>query len=409
MNDLRELLHAAVPEPPAVPDRADAARDLHRRQRRRTTYAVTAATAAVVAVLALVPALLSSDDPARPEPAPAPAEGCPPPGSPADGADKLRDDPVEVRLCPGTSTSFDAPLDALVTNTQTVVALANTQPGATGDAGCGPGNAYLLVFAYADWHRQVVPVAEDCGLLRLGDTLRENGDAAVAKYLEHLREQRAATEPPPGLATAPDCGTTPAEVSPIGRPAEMVTGVLCSGALSIPVPAADLAVLLDDAVPEEHGSPDPPDVTLVGTTAWGDTTMATAGTDWWPGPEALQVLDRLVAEAGTPDATLDSSSTPAEVVSAYVGRLNAGDAAGADALWMSLVPIPQTPHTASYVGADIRKVRSMPFVSAWRDATAVTTRYREVLRDGSGADYRTVVFVLGRDENGAFRIVSMGR
>lgn len=411
-DDLRELLRSAVPEPPVVPDRATGARVRYRRARRRTALAASAATVVAVASLAVVPGMVADDDPS-PAPAPSPpAGGCPAPDTPADGADELPDDPTSVRLCPGTATDFDAPEDALLgAAAQTVVALVDTQPLAEDESGCGPGSAYLLVFAYPDGDTQVVRAAEGCRHLQVGDTLREDADAALSKLVQELHEQRRAADPPEGLAVRPACD---AVTSPFAGISPIVVATLCGPSLGsgAPVPPADLRVLLDDATPEAHAEPIPPGLDgleMTGATQWGDVQRLTVGRDWWPGLEAQEVLGRLVAESGTPDAVVDESSTPTEVVAAYVGRLNAGDPAGADALWMSLVSVPQSPHTASYVGADVRKVRSLPSVSAWQDATAVTTRYREVRRDGTEAGYRTVVFLLGRDENGALRIVSMGR
>lgn len=410
-DELRDLLHAAVPEPPAAPDRATGARERHRRQRRRRTYAAATVAATVVAVLAAVPALLSGDD-STPSPAPpVPSEGCPAPDTPADGADRLPDDPVSIRLCPGTAVAFDAPEDALVgAAAQTVVALANTQATAADTAACDDGNAYLLRFLYPDGHAQVVTVAPGCGHLRIGSTLHEDGDAALAKFLQELHEQRRATDPPDGLAVRPGCDVGPEETSPLGgHPVALAT--LCTARSSVPVTERELRVLQDDVRPEGSGPPIPPElvgVAMVGSTEWGDLERFTVGTDWWPGPEARRVLDRLVDAAGDPELRTDASATPEEVVAAFVGLLNVDDSAHAMALWMSQVRMTEPPTVYAY-GAEVLDVRPLPTVSAWPDATAVTTRWRQAWEGRVDIEERRVVFMLGRDENGAFRIVSMGR
>ena len=97
----------------------------------------------------------------------------------------------------------------------------------------------------------------------------------------------------------------------------------------VSVPPADLEVLLADrrspGVPmaPPKGCPQPGDLRLVGVTAWGDLTMAQLWCGLWsddrrglrePGPQAQQVLDRLVAQAGSPRPAVDSGSSAEEVV-----------------------------------------------------------------------------------------------
>jgi hypothetical protein len=316
-DELRELLHAAVPEPPAAPDRASGARERHRRTRRRTTVAAVAGAVAVVVVAAL-PALVS-DAEDRPQPdvvAPSPTPSavrpgdflCPDPRAVADRT-TVPHGAIAVRLCEGKGIPVHVPADALVTQVDALADVVNRQPPKEPTPGCqldlGPG--YLLAFQYADG--AVLPVSGElygCQDLTVGTQVREHPEVPLDAFRRSLRAQRAA--------------------------------------------------------------------------------------------------------AALPVETLDAAATPSDVVTAYVRRLAVGDDAGADALWISLVPVPSEPPFDPRAPFEITDVKRLRFVSAWRDAVAVTVRH-ELPSPAYGEDtsYGEVVFTLGRDENGAFRIVHVRR
>ena len=92
-------------------------------------------------------------------------------------------------------------------------------------------------------------------------------------------------------------------------------------------------------------------------------------------------------------------------MAAYVDHLDDGNRAEASALWMSLVPV-RLPAGYTRIDYKVEDVRLLRKISAYRDATAVTALYREVVRDAD-LPYRRATFILGRDEHGAFRIVSV--
>ena len=214
----------------------------------------------------------------------------------------------------------------------------------------------------------------------------------------------------------------------MARPGEMTDAVLCvrfetageHAPQRVPVSPADLEVLLADrrspSVPmaPPKGCAQPADLRLVGVTAWGDLTTAQLWCGLWsddrrglrkPGPQAREVLDRLVAQAGSPRLAVDPGSSAAEVVAAYVDLLNAHDRDGADALWHRLGR-PDLPTAYTRIDYKLESVRPLPTVSAYRDATAVTALYREVVRDAL-TPYRRATFTLGRDEDGVLRIVRL--
>lgn len=296
-DNLRDLLHAAVPDAPAAPDRAAGARERARRTRRRTTVAVVAGSAALVAV-AVLPALLPGPEPRMTPSVPTPSPTDVPP---VDGAEPSCDDLVDLpSIADGTTLA---------------------EP--------------TLCIRY----RTAGPIAVPVGLGQLAILLRDRRRGALPDH-------------------------------PPGGPSLTLTGMTPQG--------GQVAAQLDDP-------------------------------GWILGGRSLQIVDELIAEAGDPTVPIDADSTPAEVLAAYAGRLNAGDRVGATALWASRVAVPALPAPDAYIGVNVHKVRPLPFVSSWRDAVAVTTHYRE-LPSGPGLDigYYEVVFRLGRDEQGIFRILSAG-
>lgn len=439
---LRDALGAAVPDPPSTPDRATSARRRARAARRRTTAAV-AAGAALAMVAVVVPLTLGgsgSPAPAPDVPTPAPTSTpeseCPPPDTEPAGAGTLPEAAVSVRLCDGPGIGFDEPDDALVTGVDELVRVVNAQEVTGPPRVCQTdlGTGYLLAFEYADGTvRSVTGELYGCHQLVVGATVRTHPERPWQRFIELLRTQRAASTPPAGLATRPSCEDPSVEtgigISPTGRPDDMVSAILCvryqtateHRPLPIDVSSADLQVLLADRAARTHPAPpagdcgpDTPSWRLVGRTAWGDLTVVDAwcgqwgdgrGHYWDPGPQAQRVLDRLVAEAGTPTPTIDAASSAADVVAAYVDLLNAGDRKGAAALWHPRIARPELPTQFGRIDYKVEGVRELRFVSAWRDAVAVRALYREQVGDGY-VPYREAVFMLGRDGAGVFRIVS---
>lgn len=445
---LRDQLQALVPHPPPTPGRAAAVRDLHRRSRRRTTVAVVTVAAVAVVALATAPLLTSGDEPGvtrpatqTPTPTPSPADPeaftCPAPRAQAD-TDTVPAGAAAVHLCPGSGTGFDAPSDALVTDVDELAGVVNRQPLVTapGQNVCqtdlGPG--YVLAFEYADG--SIVPVGGDlygCHELRVGTSTRGHPERPWSTFISLLRTQRAASTIAHRIPHRPACGDqrfdTGSGISPVAGPDEMVAATLCVSydttiehdPQGVPVPADDLAVLLADRA--RHRDPvgtegcdvDTPSWVLVGSSAWGDLVTADGWCGVWndgrgiggpPGLEAQRVLDRLLGHTGRPLPTIDTSSTAADVVAAYVDLLNADDRDGALTLWHPL-GTPDLPVGYSQIDYKPEGVRPLPRISAYGDATAVTGLYREVPADGSSTDYREATFTVGRDQQGVFRIVHM--
>jgi hypothetical protein len=205
-------------------------------------------------------------------------------------------------------------------------------------------------------------------------------------------------------------------VSPVARPAEIVTATLCvsfatetvHGPVGVPVSEAELAVLLHDWIPgAPEYDPEAPTLRLAGQTAWGDRVdlpMDQVGRRV-PGPDARRILDRLAARAGRPVPTVDPSSSAADVVAAYVDLLNLGRRAAAAKLWMPTMRPPDLPAADAHIDVKVEGVKRLRFVPAWRDATWVRALYHEATGEAD-APYREAAFTLGRDEDGIFRLVS---
>jgi hypothetical protein len=445
---LRDNLSASVPDPPAAPGRADAARRRARTARRRTAAVIATACAVAVVAVAAPMALGGSGSPEPatsvpttdvPTPGPA-AVACPAPpesGTKPTGPGTLPEGAVSVRLCQGMGPTFQPPADALVTGADELVGLVNEQPRTPPPSGCnldlGPG--YLLAFAYPDGSvRTATGELYGCHQLTVGSVTRANPELPWERFAELLRAQRRTESPPDDLTVSPNCGDTDIAdgpgLSPVGRPDEMTAAVLCvryqtateQPTREVTIPTDDLAVLLADRTARAHPVPPPgdcppntPDWTIVGVSAWGDLTTTwtwcgawsdEAGHYWRPGADAQRILDRLVAEAGRPVPEVDAQSSASEVVAAYVDLLNAGDRDGAVALWHPVTGPPELPTTSSHIDYKEEGVKKFPQISAWWDATQVTALYREQIRDAY-VPYRQVVFTVGRDEQGIFRIVGM--
>jgi hypothetical protein len=384
----------------------------------------------VVACVAVVPAILTdgkpgTTHPTTPSPSPTPSVAdisCPPPDEPTHGPGTVLEGAVAVRLCQGRGAEFDVPDDALSTDVARVAAAINRQPAGPAPLTCDAdlGRGYQLVFGYSDGHTQNVSgELYGCHTLTVGGSYRTDSAKPFNTFVELLRDQRATSDPPADAASPPQCGAGGlARLSPVGQPEEMVAATLCVTYHAVtdqrpqpaPVNAKQLEVLLHDRVP---GAPPPYDVDrpallLVGETAWRDRTeLSMDGVDGWvPGPDAQRILNRLTWYADRPIPTVDASSTAEYVVAAYVDLLNADAYNEMMELWhpLSTPDLPSGPWSIDY---EFESVRPLPSISAYADATAVTGSYRQVPADGSYTPYREATFVLGRDDQGVFRLVSV--
>ncbi len=433
---LRDALGAAVPDPPSAPDRAASARRRARTARRRTAAAVATGAALALAAVAVPLALGGSGSPTpapqvptHPTSVPA-AVKCPQADTEPTGPGTLPEGAVAVRLCDGPGLGFDEPDDALVTDVDDLVRVVNDQEVTGPRRACRSdlGRGYLLAFSYPDGTvRLVTGELYGCHQLTVGSTVRAEPERPWERFIELLRDQRATLEPPATTGASPTCSSP--DLSPVARPADMDTAVLCARyetdgrtvPRAVAVPPADLRVLLadreerDDRRAPPKGCAQQADLELVGTTVWGDTTAAhlwcgmwsdEQGGYWGVGAPAERILDRLVREAGTPVTTVDADSSAEDVLAAYVDLLDAGDRKAAAALWHPMAGRPELPALYSHIDYQVEGVRELRFVSAWQDATAVQALYRERIRDAY-VPYREAVFMLGRDEQGVFRIVSM--
>ncbi|GAB3199441.1 hypothetical protein GCM10027062_16110 [Nocardioides hungaricus] len=419
---LSETLHRIVPTPPDRPERRTAVAERVRRHRRRTAATTVAVAAvvvgAVVGAAVAVPAALSGADgdadPVATTPTTQASElTCPPTDQRPTGPGTLPAGATAVRLCQGPGTPFDAPADALTTDVDRVVELVNAQPELERGTGCELdfGTGYQLAFAYEGGEtRTVAGRLYGCRDLQVGSVTRTNPEAPYRLFVRLLRAQRATLDPPDTPGTTPSCelGGT----SPVARPGEMTTAVLCVryqtvselDPLPVPVSPDDLRVLLTDRVPAPPNgpyNPDAPTLLLVGETAWGDRVyriMSDPGR-LGPGPDARRILDRLVAEAGTPRPTVDESSSPSEVVAAYVDLLDVGDRTGAAALWSGPADLPEL---YSEIGYKEERMRFIRTTAPGQVVAEVVALYREQVRDAY-TPYRRATFRLVL-ERGGYRI-----
>ena len=334
-NWLREGLAGAVPEPPAVPDRADGARARARRARRTTLLAAGGVAASVLLVAGVVATVggSSPDDgraadggPGSPYDAPA----CP--ASPVDtqtqvGPDHVPDGASSVRLCGGNEVPVDVPADALVSGVDDLAATINGLEPASSDMACTMelGPAYQLVFAYPDGSA-VVASGElyGCRQVVVDGVERVGADEPWKKFIDLLRAQRQQSDPPGRLdVPAFDCAAS-APTASVGRPQDLAVASVCveqkplgSGSwIRVEIKKPDLAVIRRDAADPSHqasGLPRcaaRPAAHIVGVTPWGDrielrpecylSYFRSTGLDAWvwnPTDETQAILERLVGEA----------------------------------------------------------------------------------------------------------------
>lgn len=325
---LRDGLAGAVPEPPAVPDRADGARTRARRAR-RTTAAVVGGVAASVLLVAGVVAVLGDDAPEGGEVAndgpvsPYDAPACP--ASPVDtrtqtGPGDVPDGATSARLCGGAGNPIEVPVDALVTGVDELAAAVNALEPASGSLACtmdlGPG--YQLVFAYPDGATTVASgELYGCRTVAVDGVARTGADEPWAKFIELLRAQRTELKPAEPDPSQIGCANSPAAPT-LGRPQDLAVAALCVGE-STPVLITDgeLDLLLGDMAAnttKNAGYVDcassPPYPRIVGLSAWGDrvevpsscgdswfTVDDATNSVWQPGPKAAPIIERLVGEA----------------------------------------------------------------------------------------------------------------
>ncbi|GAA1539382.1 hypothetical protein [Nocardioides humi] len=327
---LRAGLADAVPEAPAVPDRAAGARTLARRARRTTLLAAGGVAASVLVVVAIIATpgdggRVPDHAADRSPTAPVDAGACPP--DPVDartrtGPDHVPDGAASVRLCEGDGGPIEVPADALVTDVDEVAAAVNGLDLKSPDTNCtaelGPG--YQLVFAYADGSTVVASGAlYGCREVVVDGVERLGADLPWQRFIDLLRDQRERLAPPAAPdAAAIDCARDPASPT-LGRPQDLAVAVLCvADGPPAPISAAELDLLLDDldantrrnAGYVDCGAP-PPFPRFVGLTAWADRVevRSDCGNGWFsvddatnsvwrPGPEARALIERLVGEAG---------------------------------------------------------------------------------------------------------------
>lgn len=334
---LRDALGASVPEPPGT-DRIAGIRGRRRRTRRRTALASLGAAAAVAAValpLALSspgsrPVDLAAEPTSRPAGLGSPVLDCPPPDARTGGRGTIPDGVVAVRLCPGPGVPFQAPIDALLddgarkvadtVNEQSVVADPDTR-ACTMELGRG----YLLVFGYADGSTAIARgELYGCRPLTVGDTTREGADAPWGAFIDLLRDQRRTAPPSLTDLIAPTCEAAYSPdgpgLSPIGTPAEIVTGRFCALVgerwVDVPIGERQLDAILRDyrqARPSlTTGTPkclDQRQWSIAGVTAAGDETRLESWCGWYAGlgeegvevgpisPGVRKIVDALLAEA----------------------------------------------------------------------------------------------------------------
>jgi len=220
----------------------------------------------------------------------------------------------------------------------------NAQP--EGFEGCrGPmGDRFLLLLAYPDGSQRRVSLDfSGCGSMTVGGVNRLHPDQPYQTFLDLLREQRR-TATPPAEVPAPACLVPYSDSSPLAGPSEMVAARLCvsygdgGSTTSAAVPASDLEAILaawrgGPRTPAEKGpgcGPTTPTWVLSGVTRWGDPVQITAecnrptnGGDWveFP-PQAQEVVDRLVAQAGVQVDDGADATTAWSLASAWLTNVN---------------------------------------------------------------------------------------
>ena len=357
-DTLRHELTAAVPEPPAAPDRMAQVRERRQQvRRRRAAGVVLAACLAVGAAGFVVPMVLAgSTGPApvppgdrRPTPTPAtPALHCP--GRPSFGSDHgpatLAPGATAARLCAARRGLPDVgPHDVLAIGLDRLVATVNAQPKGINFCRGPIGNAYVLLLAYPDGTRRRVGLDfSGCGSLTVGGRARRDPEVVYDTFMGLVRRQRDRETPPPDVP-APECMAQYSQFAPVVKPTDMVAALMCvtyndnGRTTSTAVPAEDLRAILQawrdgPTTPTQKTSPCPqttPTWVLSGVDAWGDPVQITAecnrpsrGGDWVDlDPEAQTIVDRLVARAGVQVNDGSKATTAWLLAQAWIDDINA--------------------------------------------------------------------------------------
>lgn len=316
---LRDLLEQAAPHSPdlTAPERSAAVVRRGRAARARDRVVVGGAAATVLAVAVLVPVLRGGDHDQRVTPAPAPvatvAEPCP--AAPVDvttlGAVPALGDVVAVRSCPTTGKQVDDPLPNAPLTDAEAAAFAE-DVAAMPDYAVPPMCAMSFIIS-SPWALQVQTASGEIVMIggpqRLCSSVRVGGTDVGAEHV--IGAFRG------NLMGVPDTLACPAADDRSGLPtwnasfdpSTAVGGVLCDGATTSALTAAELAVLGDDLAanlddtPEDSTCYDPHGgrvllledergdrVAYQGQTC--STEMASARGYWTPGPAAAAILNR---------------------------------------------------------------------------------------------------------------------
>ena len=356
---LRDRLTGAVPEPPTSTDRM--ARLYTGRQRARRRLATGAALAVFVTVggLSVAASTVFGHSPDRSAPpvdvaptttAPAlttPALECPRTRATQSdsGPSTLAAGATAALLCGAGPFQSAAPTDLLTEGLDGLVDSVNAQPPYTSwDCSGRMGDRYLLLLAYPDGtERRVSLDFSGCGTIGIGGATRANPGTPYETFMDLLHAQRL-TETAPAHAPVPAC-LPPHSSSAIAEPGEMVAARLCvtyndnGKTTSVAVPDADLATILDawsngPQTPLEKGpgcSPTTPTWVLSGVTRWGDPVAITAECNHPTmgdavvvlTPQAQQVTDRLVTQAGVHVDDGANAPTAWMLANAWLGAVNA--------------------------------------------------------------------------------------
>jgi len=463
MNDeqhLREILSAAVPEPPGSSDRATLAR-VYAATRRRRRIGVGATAAAVLAALVVPFTLVDrTGEPAEQEPTVEPGSvDCPPvrhwrtqPNPPLEGADTLEPGAVAVRLCNPYGAYWQAPADALVTDVDRMIELVNAlefearQPR---DRVCnvmGSTFNWEMQFQYADGETRLVRGSPaGCGYVEIGGAQRVGAGKAADRFIKLLGEQRSAMEPPANLDIPLPCPNYSTDtgnefsVMPAPLPIELHEAVVCwQRELHTELPSArasttdaQLRTLLNDlntraarndpARAEECTDPSLPRIELIGTGPWGDRIHLRADCwvfsfgdseewTWRPGPAARELLDELVETHPQP-IPLPGPDVAADVtVSTWVDLVNSGQRERGERLWVTPPDLPAEFDQIAFKGEELQKVTPEPGApeSAYTQVMENLALYRVVPTGGGYGDYHQVRFILVRNNSDQpWRILSM--
>lgn len=467
MNDeqhLRDLLAAAVPEPPVSADRAARAR-AYAATRGRRRMAVGAAAAAVLVAMALPFALTNDNDNELREsenrdPTVEPGSvDCPAvrdwrtePDPTLKGAPTLESGAVAVRLCNPYGAYWQAPADALITDADRMVELVNSlepEARAPGDRYCpavGSPFNWEMQFQYANGTTRLIRGSgAGCGYLEIGRAQYLGAERVANRFLTLLGRQRSASEPPASINLALPCPDYAADTGtefsplPIELPLALTDAVICWQRelnTELPPARAPLTSAQRDSLlaalnaESEQGNPVSSEectesvelrIALIGSTPWGDRVhlrsdcgVFAIGDDerwtWRPGPAARQILDELIAthpqEIPLPDADAAADIT----VSTWVDLVNAGQRERADRLWITPPQLPAEFEKIAFKGEELRTVTPEPGSpeSAYAQVKENLALYSLVPTGGGYVEYRQMRFLLVRNTSTEpWRILSM--